>query len=534
MPLSITLTRHALNRRKIVYLSATVGLLFLLLFTLTTSIFVSHCRAQDHDKLAQNTQQYVVNMFDELQKKLFPLQGMTHLSCAGIRNELTQSAAFITSIHTILLVSNNQVYCSSATAETGLKTATRFPELDTRKAIDIRLIPTTAKVSNRPALLMWLANQQTPGSGIIAMVNINLTPWLLFTARQQEISGMAIVTGNKALTSWEQRVVDLATLSESPLRTITLPDYPLSVQLYGEELPMRDINVLLLAGLLPGLFSSGGCYLLLMLRRQPGKEILLGIRRGEFHVEYQPVIEAATGKIYALEALMRWTHPAEGPISPDKFIRYAEYKNLIAPLTRHLFELVARDCHTLYQTVPAGTGLNLNLSPAHLIDPEFYQDVTQWLESMPQQHFRYVFEITERAMIKENNACTIFNWLQSKNICIAIDDFGTGHSALIYLEKYKFDYLKIDRGFVQNIARETLSSPVLEAVLTLAKKLDLHTVAEGVETSEQARWLTDRGVHHMQGFFFSRPCTVLQLIDYFRHENMTEPLAGNEIAINNG
>ncbi|WP_147198884.1 cyclic di-GMP phosphodiesterase [Pantoea sp. CCBC3-3-1] len=533
MPLSTTLTRHALNRRRIVYLSATVGLLFLLLFTLTAWVFVWHRRAESHDKLAQNTQQYVLNHFDELQKNLFPLQGMTRFSCASIRNELTQRAAFTTNIRNILLVSDNHVYCSSASAEGGLETTALFAELDTRKSIDIKLASITTAGTNKPAILMWLANKQTPGSGIIVTLNINLTPWLLFTARQQEISGMAIITGDKALTSWEQRVVELATLPDPPLRTISLPNYPLSMQLYGEELPVQDINVLLLAGLLLGLFSGGGCYLLLMLRIQPGKEILLGIRRGEFHVQYQPVIEAATGKVYALEALMRWTHPTEGPIPPDTFIRYAEYKKLIVPLTRHLFELVARDCETLCQTVPAGTGLNLNISPAHLIDPEFYQDVTRWLEGMPQGHFRYVFEITERAMVEENTAFTIFNWLHSNNISIAIDDFGTGHSALIYLEKYNFDYLKIDRGFVQNIARETLSSPVLDAVLTLAKKLDLHTVAEGVETSEQARWLTDRGVHHMQGFLFSRPCTVSQLIDYFGRDSKLPPLAGKEIATDN-
>ena len=532
MPLSITLTRNVLNRRKIVYLSATVGLLFLLLSTLTAAIFVWHRRAENHDKLAQNTQQYVLNLFDELQKNITPLQNMTDSSCASIGNELTQRAAFTTNIRTILLVRNHQVYCSSATAEVGQRAARLLSELDSRKNIDIKLVSTTAKLANRPAILMWLANRQTPGSGIIVTLNINLTPWLLFTARQQEISGIAIITGDKALTSWEQRVVELATLPDPPLRTVRLSDYPLSMRLYGEELPVQDINVLLLAGLLLGLFSGGGCYLLLMLRIQTGKEILLGIRRGEFHVEYQPVIEAATGKVHALEALMRWTHPAEGPIPPDTFIRYAEYKKLIVPLTRHLFELVARDCHTLCQTVPAGTELNLNLSPAHLTDPEFYRDVTQWLEAMPQGHFRYVFEITERAMVEENNACTIFNWLRRKNISIAIDDFGTGHSALIYLEKYNFDYLKIDRAFVQNIARETLSSPVLDAVLTLAKKLDLHTVAEGVETSEQARWLSNRGVHHMQGFLFSRPRTVTQLIDYFRHENIAGPLSRDETTTN--
>ncbi len=519
MPLSTTLTRHVLDQRRIVYLSATVGLCFFLLFTLIASVFVWHRRADNHDRLSETTQQYVLNLFEELQKNILPLQGMTHFSCASIRNELMQRAASTTNIRTILLVSDNQAYCSSATAGMYLAMAKLLPEIDTRKAIDIKLVSAATMPAYKPALLVWLSDGRTPGNGIVVRLNINLTPWLLFTARQQEITGMAIVTGDKALTSWEQRVVDVSTLPAHPLRTVTLTAYPISMQLYGEELPVRDINVILLAALLMGLISGGGCYLLLMFRMEPGKEILLGIRRGEFHVEYQPVIEAATGKVYALEALMRWTHPSEGPIPPDTFIQYAEYKNLIVPLTRHLFELVARDCRRLYKTVPAGTGLNLNLSPAHLTDPEFFQDVTTWLESMPQDHFRYVFEITERAMVKENNTCAIFNWLHSKNIRIAIDDFGTGHSALIYLEKYKFDYLKIDRGFVQNLACETLASPVLDAILTLAKKLHLHTVAEGVETREQARWLTNRGVHHMQGFLFSRPCTVPQVIDYFRSEH---------------
>ena len=95
-------------------------------------------------------------------------------------------------------------------------------------------------------------------------------------------------------------------------------------------------------------------------------------------------------------------------------------------------------------------------------------------------------------------------------------DFGTGHSALIYLERYAFDYLKIDRGFVQSIGTETLTSPVLDTVLQLAKKLNLKSVAEGVETGEQAAWLINRGVTHLQGYIFSRPLRPETLIDYFQ------------------
>lgn len=109
--------------------------------------------------------------------------------------------------------------------------------------------------------------------------------------------------------------------------------------------------------------------------------------------------------------------------------------------------------------------------------------------ALPADHFHVVLEVTERAMIDKEKSMANFAWLHRQGFEIAIDDFGTGHSALIYLERYNFDYLKIDRGFVQAIGTETVTSPVLDAVLTLSRRLKLMTVAEGVETQEQAEWL---------------------------------------------
>lgn len=131
---------------------------------------------------------------------------------------------------------------------------------------------------------------------------------------------------------------------------------------------------------------------------------------------------------------------------------------------------------------------------------------------MPANHFNVVLEITERAMIDKNRSLAIFDWLHEQGFEIAIDDFGTGHSALIYLERYKFDYLKIDRGFVQAIGTETVTSPVLDAVLTLSRRLQLMTVAEGVETPEQAEWLRKHGVNFLQGYWLSRPLPLEALI----------------------
>lgn len=166
---------------------------------------------------------------------------------------------------------------------------------------------------------------------------------------------------------------------------------------------------------------------------------------------------------------------------------------------------VSRDYPVMFGTLYIFTliGLLLNI----------VSDIQKLLTSLPAHHFQIVLEITERDMLKEQEATQLFAWLHSVGVEIAIDDFGTGHSALIYLERFTLDYLKIDRGFINAIGTETITSPVLDAVLTLAKRLNMLTVAEGVETPEQARWLSERGVNFMQGYWISRP---LPLDDFVR------------------
>jgi len=134
--------------------------------------------------------------------------------------------------------------------------------------------------------------------------------------------------------------------------------------------------------------------------------------------------------------------------------------------------------------------------------------------SLPPDHFQTVLEITERDMINQHEASPLFDWLHDEGFEIAIDDFGTGHSALIYLERFTMDYIKIDRGFVNAIGTETVTSPVLDAVLTLARRLNMSTVAEGVETPEQAAWLREHGVNFLQGYWISRPMPLEQFCQW--------------------
>ncbi|MEN4736356.1 cyclic di-GMP phosphodiesterase [Pantoea agglomerans] len=519
MPLSEALRRHATYPRRIAWSSAMAGGLFFLLFAALSLHQTWQKRERQHQQLLENSRTALQQTLSSLiNSTLSPLLPFTHTACNTINRELTSRAAFAGNLRAILLVKEGNAFCSSATGSFNLPLNVIAPLSDISRDIDLQLMPGTPLQPNKPALALWIKNPGSLQSGVFATLNITLAPYQLLASGHPEITGMALVAQRSALTSWQSVVMQNKNLP-TPLHRQALTGYPLQFVLYGSTLAFSDYQNILLSGLLLSLLVSGACWLLLSVYQRPGKELIRGMKRGEFHVEYQPLVTSHDGQPYGMEALLRWTHPTKGPIPPDVFIHYAEAQNLIIPLTRHLFQLVSRDAHLLCHTIPCHACLSLNISPLHLADSGFRQDVLRWLDTMPADHFTYVFEITERAMVRDENVGELFDWLHQQQIHIAIDDFGTGHSALIYLERYDFDYLKIDRGFVQSIGTDSLTSPVLDTVLQLAKKLNLKSVAEGVETGEQAAWLINRGVTHLQGYIFSRPLRPETLIDYFRRHN---------------
>ena len=448
MPLSAALMRHATFPRRIAWSSAIIGVVFFVLFTSILLNLTWHHREKQHHQLLVNSRDALQHSLTTLiDNTLNPLLPFSHANCHAINRELTSRAAFAGNLRAILLVKDGNAFCSSATGSFFLPLNIISAQTDPARDTDLQLLSGTPLQPSKPAVAIWLKNPGSTQSGVFATLNLSLEPYQLLASYHPEISGMALEAQNSAITSWQQVVTKNDDLPPS-LMQLQLSGFPLQFVLYGSTLSRSDYQFIFLSGTLLSLLVGGVCWLLFSLCKQPGKEILQGIKRGEFHVEYQPLITSYNGQPYGAEALLRWTHPTEGAIPPDVFINYAETQNLIIPLTRHLFQLVARDAHLL-------------------------------------------------------------------SIKIAIDDFGTGHSALIYLERYAFDYLKIDRGFVQSIGTETVTSPVLDTVLQLAKQLKMKTVAEGVETGDQAAWLINRGVTHLQGYIFSRPLRPEPLIDYF-------------------
>ncbi|MBR9958674.1 cyclic di-GMP phosphodiesterase [Cronobacter sakazakii] len=497
--------------RKIILVGIATGLALALIITIAARGWLYQQRENQYDMLARDIHHYLNTYFAQLKSSADALQPLTLAECGTVSSELTSRAAFNLNVRAFLLVREGAAYCSSATGKLHLPLRNLAPDIDTHKTVDISIIPGTPMMPDKPSIVMWFGNPLMEGRGIVTTLNVNLTPYLVYTARQNDLNGLALVAKDRALTTFSGKVMTPDELPASPLRNESVQGYPLKLYLYGDTMPAEDRHLALLLGLLIGLLGGTLTVILLALRARSGREIVSAIKRNQFFVVYQPVVDAATRQIRGVEALMRWEHPSAGMIPPDAFINFAEAQGLIVPLTRHLFRLIAQDVPRLQQTLPPGAKLGINIAPGHLHSEQFKMDIQKLRASLPPDYFQLVFEITERDMIREEEALDLFQWLHEQGYEIAVDDFGTGHSALIYLERFTLDYLKIDRGFVNAIGTETITSPVLDAVISLAKRLNMATVAEGVETQEQAKWLTVRGVNFLQGYYFSRPMRAADL-----------------------
>ncbi|EKM5760486.1 cyclic di-GMP phosphodiesterase [Cronobacter turicensis] len=497
--------------RKIILVGIATGLALTLMITLAARGWLHQQRENQYDMLARDIHHYLNTYFAQLKASADALQPLTLAECGAVSAELTSRAAFNVNVRAFLLIRDGAAYCSSATGKLHLPLRDLVPDIDTRKTVDISIIPGTPMMPDKPSIVMWFGNPLMEGRGIVTTLNVNLTPYLVYTARQNDLNGLALVAKDRALTTFSGKVMTPDELPAEPLRSESVQGYPLKLYLYGDTMPAEDRHLALLLGLLIGVLGGALTVILLALRARSGREILSAIKRNQFFVVYQPVVDAATRQIRGVEALMRWEHPNAGMIPPDAFISFAEAQGLIVPLTHHLFKLIAQDVPRLQQSLPPGAKLGINIAPGHLHSEQFKADIQKLHASLPPDYFQLVFEITERDMIREEEAMDLFTWLHEQGHEIAVDDFGTGHSALIYLERFTLDYLKIDRGFVNAIGTETITSPVLDAVISLAKRLNMVTVAEGVETQEQAKWLTVRGVNFLQGYYFSRPVRAADL-----------------------
>ncbi|WP_457747485.1 sensor domain-containing protein [Sulfurimonas sp.] len=228
--------------------------------------------------------------------------------------------------------------------------------------------------------------------------------------------------------------------------------------------------------------------------------------KDEFVVYYQPQIDATCDKIIGMEALVRWVHPTQGLISPDKFIPLAESTGLIVNLDRIVMQKAISQLVTWYSMgLEAGT-LALNLSIKQLQQKDFIHHLQKLLKETGCQPEWLEFELTEgQIMTNPQEAITILSQISDLGIGLSVDDFGTGYSSLSYLKKLPIDKLKIDQSFIQDLPDDEEDAAITKAVIALAKSLNLKIIAEGVETKEQKNFIVEHGCHNIQGYYYSRP-----------------------------
>ncbi|MBT1155644.1 EAL domain-containing protein [Aminobacter anthyllidis] len=235
-------------------------------------------------------------------------------------------------------------------------------------------------------------------------------------------------------------------------------------------------------------------------------QIAIGLRSaiadGALRLVYQPQISMKKRELLGFEALLRWSSPQLGDVSPAEFIPVAEQTGIIVEIGDWV---LMQACHEATQW-PAPTGVAVNVSPVQLMRPNFAERLTEILDETGLAPTRLEIEITETMLIDNpGQALLVLRKIKALGVRVAMDDFGTGYSSLSTLFSFPFDKIKVDRSFLNALGRQAQATSVIETVIELGHKLSIPVLAEGVETDFQAAFLKDRRCDEAQGFLYGRP-----------------------------
>lgn len=252
-------------------------------------------------------------------------------------------------------------------------------------------------------------------------------------------------------------------------------------------------------------FYSQDVHLASKRRRHMESELHLALERGELVAHYQPKVCLKRGIIVGAEALLRWTHPEFGAVSPEEFIALAEQSTLIDDITMRLITTACRQLHDWKEAGYDNLTIAVNVSPVQFRNPEIADQIIARVKENDISPALIEFEITETVVVHNmQTAISILNQLSNAGFTIAIDDFGVGYSTFSYLKNFPVDCVKIDRSFVSDLASGPNAAAIISAIIAMAQSLGLKVIAEGVETEDQLRFLQDLGCDVVQGFLISR------------------------------
>ena len=233
------------------------------------------------------------------------------------------------------------------------------------------------------------------------------------------------------------------------------------------------------------------------------------LKKQEFRLYYQPIIEASTGKIVKMEALLRWQHPQLGSISPAQFIPIAEQNGSIVEIGEWVLKTACLQTKVWKDLGFIDLSVSVNLSARQFYNNDLATTIEQILSQTELSPHNLELEITETATMQNTSlAKQILGKLSQMNISLSMDDFGTGYSSLAYLKDFPFNTIKIDRSFIKDLIIDSGNLAIVNAITTLGRELNLQVVAEGVESERLKNLLETLDCNYMQGYFISKPLQV--------------------------
>ncbi|MBU3005546.1 bifunctional diguanylate cyclase/phosphodiesterase [Paraglaciecola arctica] len=240
------------------------------------------------------------------------------------------------------------------------------------------------------------------------------------------------------------------------------------------------------------------------------QDLRVAVAQKQFHLVYQPIVNLQNQQIIKAEALIRWDHPDKGLVSPIDFIPIAEEIGLINEISEWVFNQASQQANFWRNTYSPDLTISINTSPVQFKNKG--AQIKSWAESLILQDISceaISLEITEN-LLMENQAEIVdtLSEIRQKGIAISIDDFGTGYCSFAYLKNYSIDYLKIDKSFVHAISSESKDAALCEAIIVMAKKLNIEVIAEGIETEQQKQLLLQAGCLFGQGYLLAKPLSI--------------------------
>ncbi len=241
-------------------------------------------------------------------------------------------------------------------------------------------------------------------------------------------------------------------------------------------------------------------------------ELRAALSNGSLDVRYQPVLNVSSGRIAGFEALVRWTHPERGPISPIEFVTLAEETSLIVPVGEYVFDTACKAAREFIDTAGRALFVAVNVSARQLRAPGLLERVIARVDDAQLPRGSIKIEITESQVLEPVLMQGFIGLCHQHGMKVALDDFGTGYSNLTQLHQIPFDTIKIDQRFVRQMLFEPRSMAIVETIVAMAKALGASTVVEGVESEAELAVLRRLGCDYVQGWLVGRPQTLAELL----------------------